>query len=147
MLTSKSTFFYSEQLAKGIVEFSEVISIHDFKVDLVLICVFFNWNLEIDCILKEGIKTLSYSFGTTKEQIPLKVVLNADGYYDAIYKKNYINTAGICQSILLDVISPVFINRLLMLYLEMIQNVKNIRQSIKILNLDYGSKKIIPKNI
>jgi len=41
---------------------------------------------------------------TGKNNNPLQLMVAKDGYYDVIYPKSYIKTAGFCQSIIFEVI-------------------------------------------
>ena len=92
--------------------------------------MFFNVNLRLFYIAESGLTKQEYSFlpGESKSVLPIvQLCLAPDGYFDVVYSKSFIKTAGICQSLLLDVNPIIFLYRLLTLYLP--QNIINLSQS------------------
>lgn len=69
-------------------------------VDIVLFCLFSNLEISVYYLSHEGLSKIDLKFGS---QHNIKVYLTNEGYFDTMYEKSYIKTAGLCQSILLDV--------------------------------------------
>lgn len=53
--------------------------------------------------MNDELRYISSKFGGGK--LEHKIFLNAQGYFDTMYDKNYIKEAGFCQSIISDVIA------------------------------------------
>jgi hypothetical protein len=69
-----------------------------------------NLELEILFFSQEGISSFKIKFGATavsQNTTPVKLMLSADGFIDVVYSKSFIKSSGICQSILLGVLSDV----------------------------------------
>lgn len=69
--------------------------------------LFFNLNIEILYISLDGISSLKVGNFGCKESYktePVRLLLSSDGFVDCVYEKTFIKTAGVAQSIVLDVI-------------------------------------------
>lgn len=62
-------------------------------------------NIVILYYTPDGILTYNIKLPNTKKpKTPLQFMIAKDGHYDVVYSKTYIKSAGICQSILFDVL-------------------------------------------
>jgi len=75
------------------------------EVDLILMAMFFEINLKILYVENEVIRKTSFKFGERQ----VAVYINPEGYFDIVWKKDFIKRCGLCQSIVLDVILKVII--------------------------------------
>lgn len=78
------------------------------EVDVVLMAVFFDLDLEVlfaesSKIRRQSFKLHSNAAGDRKT---IRLYLGANGKFDAVYNKCEAQSAGLCQSILLDVTPP-----------------------------------------
>ena len=66
----------------------------------------FNIDLKLYYIAESGLSKEEFNFSTEESKMkPKKVQLYIapDGYFDTVYEKSFVKSAGICQSLVLDV--------------------------------------------
>ena len=72
----------------------------------------FDMNIKLFYATEEGLMKQEFIFPSTSalgikktqaSKQKIQLFLAADGYFDVVYDKSYIKSAGICQSVLLDV--------------------------------------------
>lgn len=107
--------------------------------------VFFKLDIDILYVQYEGISNMQIHFSPVqigKSTTPLKLLLASDGFIDSVYTKHFINTAGIAQAIIFEVISmQVFKFRHLILCSLISHKFKSNIQFTKTLNIHNGNKK------
>lgn len=74
------------------------------EIDAILIALYLKAELQVYTLDKSRLIKQSFNFNQ-KEQKRIRVYLEPNGRFDTIYDKSTIKSAGICQSILLDVMS------------------------------------------
>jgi hypothetical protein len=71
----------------------------------------FDLNVEVRYFSSEGISSFKIEYPNIKnEKKVLNLMLNPDGYFDVVYSKSFIKSAGLCQSILFEV-SYIFLKK------------------------------------
>lgn len=75
------------------------------EVDVILIALFLQLDLCIYYISETGLAKQEFSFALKgqPDRQRIKLYLSADGGFDTVYEKSFIKSAGLCQSILLEV--------------------------------------------
>lgn len=73
------------------------------EIDLILISMLFGVDIKIFYMSEEGLMKQEFNFQGNTKKLKANLFINSDGFFDIIYNKSYIKTAGICQSIILDV--------------------------------------------
>lgn len=133
MLTNMGTLSYIQALKDNKKQFPEV--------DIILMAIFFD--LELHIYFLDDSKLYKQSFNLSSklpdERKVIRLYLGVDGKFDLIYKKSTIESAGICQSILLDVILYHKLSYSTSVFHATNQNY--ISLSIKILNTIYGNRR------
>ena len=97
MLSTMDTATYSQALKSGCKSKPEV--------DAILMAMHLSLDLIIYSIDESGLSKQEFNFcsRTLPSKKILRLYLGVDGGFDTIYDKASIKTAGICQSIILDV--------------------------------------------
>ena len=73
------------------------------EIDAILIALYLKAELQVYTLDESGLIKQLFNFNQ-KEERRVRVYLEPNGRFDTIYNKSTIKSAGICQSILLDVI-------------------------------------------
>lgn len=75
------------------------------KLDLMLISLMLEFDIEILYLSHEGISSFQIQLPSAPEKSDktIRFMLDKDGFYDAVFSKSFIKTAGICQSMLFEV--------------------------------------------
>ena len=72
---------------------------------MVLMALLFSFNVKLLYMSEEGLQSQSVSFISHVPKKTVQLYMSSEGgAYDVLYDKAYIKTAGICQSILLEVV-------------------------------------------
>ena len=71
----------------------------------------FKLSLHVLYLTDGGIARLRMDFATpeTSSTSSIRLYLAMDGFLDTVYSKSYIKSAGLCQSLILDVFTHLFI--------------------------------------
>ena len=70
-------------------------------VDLVLMTMYLGLSVKIYYLTDDGLLSKEIAFLPTSPQA--RLYLTSDGYFDVLYNKAYIKSAGVCQALVLDV--------------------------------------------
>jgi len=73
------------------------------EVDLVLMAMLFDVDVKLFYMGEEGLKKQEFSFPGTKAKAKVQLYLGPEGYFDVVCDKAFVKSAGICQSLILDV--------------------------------------------
>ncbi len=63
----------------------------------------FGIDLRVIYVGDEGLVKQDFAFPLANVRHRMQVYLDEDGYFDVVYRKAHIKSAGVCQSILLEV--------------------------------------------
>lgn len=76
------------------------------EVDVILMALFFHIDVRVHYISETGLAKQDFGFSSEKQPCRRRVTLYlaADGAFDTVYAKSYVKSAGVVQSLLLDVI-------------------------------------------
>eukprot|EP00826_Nyctotherus_ovalis_P012297 TRINITY_DN13235_c0_g1_i2.p3 TRINITY_DN13235_c0_g1~~TRINITY_DN13235_c0_g1_i2.p3 ORF type:complete len:103 (+),score=18.81 TRINITY_DN13235_c0_g1_i2:203-511(+) len=99
MLTNTGTTGYVQGLREG----------RDLaEIDVVLMAVFFDLELEVYFVESSKVKRQSFKLysNTAGKRKTIRLYLGTSGKFDVVYYKCEAQSAGLCQSILLDVTFP-----------------------------------------
>lgn len=98
MISSKDTLSYIDEMCRFVIRYPEL--------DLILFSLMIKRDIEMLYLSSEGISSffIKLPFNTKSETDTIRLMLEKDGYYDVVYSKSYIKTAGFCQSFIFDVL-------------------------------------------